>query len=94
MSKLLKLTGFTTLSTLVGVSYYYYVIDKPLYQQTAIHKTNLQVEKIIDNKAEFKHEHMTLDPHTVVQRPFAETVKDIWNKEVRGTVNWLYSWGK
>ncbi|CAG97881.1 Mic12p [Kluyveromyces lactis] len=94
MSKLLKLTGFTTLSTLLGVSYYYYVIDRPLYQQTALHKTNVQVENIIDNKAQFQYEHMSRDSQAVVQRPFAETVKDIWNKEVRNTADWLYSWGK
>lgn len=94
MSKILKLTGFTTLSTLLGVSYYYYVIDRPIYQNTGLHKTSKQVERVIDNKAEFVYERMGLEPQLVVQRPFTETVKDIWNKEVRNTANWLYSWGR
>lgn len=94
MSKILKLTGFTTLSTLIGVSYYYYVIDQPLYQQTDLYKTTVKVQDVIDNKMDFEQEHMSLEPQTIVTRPFGETIKDIWNKEVRSTANWLYSWGR
>lgn len=94
MSKILKLTGFTTLSTLLGASYYYYVVDQPLYQQTQLYQTNEKVQSIIDNKLDIEQDHMSLEPQVVLLTPFSETLKDLWNREVRNSAEWLYSWGK
>ncbi|SCW02543.1 LAFE_0F08746g1_1 [Lachancea fermentati] len=95
MSKLLKLTSVSVLTSALGVSYYFYVFDKDgyHYKNASWKRYSDHVQGIIDHKEDIPVEVIGSAPRNVVARPMGETMKDIWNQQVRSTVEWIYSFG-
>ncbi|GAV47380.1 hypothetical protein ZYGR_0H02210 [Zygosaccharomyces rouxii] len=97
MSKLIKLTSITSVSSTLAASYYFYFVDRDgfHYQNSQWKKIGDKVQGIIDGSG-------NINPSTpsnsnqviVVKRPMTETMKDLWNEQIRNTANWFYSWGK
>lgn len=94
MSKLIKLTSLTIISSLTGISYYYYVFDKPMYQQSSWYQLKEKVQGIIDKKEDISAEYMTTKSHYITIRPTIEIMKDLWNQQIRNGVEWIYSHGR
>lgn len=97
MSKILKLTSITLISGTLAASYYFYAIDRNgyHYQKSIWKKISDKTQGIIDRKEDITpSDPYNTHPRDIIQRPIVETMKDMWNKEIRESVNWIYSLGK
>lgn len=97
MGKLLKLTSITAVSSTLAASYFFYFVDRDgfYYQNSQWKKIGDKVQGIIDGSADIEPSTPSNSrPVIVVRRPMTETIKDLWNEQIRNTANWIYSWGK
>lgn len=97
MSKLLKLASIATVSSTLAASYYFYFVDRDgfHYQNSQLKKIGDKVQGIIDGSENIDQSTPPSSKQVVVvRRPMTETMKDLWNEQIRNTANWIYSWGK
>lgn len=96
MSKLIKLISLTAVSSAIAASYYSYVCSNNgyYYRNASWRRVGDHVQGILDRKEDIATSHISSKPQTVVLRPMSETMKDLWNEQVRNTVDWVYSLGK
>lgn len=97
MSKLVKLTSIAVVSSSLAASYYFYFVDRDgfYYNTSQWRKVGKQVQGIIDGSEDIDPSTPFSTKHvTVVKRPMTETMKDLWNEQIRNTADWIYSWGK
>ncbi|GAV52392.1 hypothetical protein ZYGR_0AG03830 [Zygosaccharomyces rouxii] len=97
MSKLLKLTSITAVSSTLAASYFFYFVDRDgfHYQNSQWKKIGDKVQGIIDGSENINPSSPPSSSQViVVRRPMTETMKDLWNEQIRNTANWIYSWGK
>ncbi|QLG72121.1 hypothetical protein HG535_0C04750 [Zygotorulaspora mrakii] len=97
MSKILKLSSITLLSSTLAVSYYYYAIDRDgyHYNNSIWKRISDRTRGIIDRKQDIvATDPFTTKPRDILRRPMVETMKDLWNEQIRSSVSWIYSLGK
>ncbi|AQZ15700.1 AIM5 (YBR262C) [Zygosaccharomyces parabailii] len=97
MSKLVKLTSITVVSSALAASYYYYFVDRDgfYYNNSQWRRVGSKVQGIIDGSEDIKPSTpCSTKSVTIVTRPMSETMKDLWNEQIRNTADWIYSWGK
>ena len=99
MSRVFKLTSFAVLSTTIAVSYYHYAVkDNGFHYETSEwKKINDKVKRVVDGTDVIQFSGLSdriKTPTDVIVRPRGETFKDLWNSEVRRTVQWIYSFGE
>ncbi|SCV03791.1 LAMI_0H10990g1_1 [Lachancea mirantina] len=94
MSKLLKLSSTAFLASVLTSSYYFYAVDRDgyHYQNSSWKRMSDYVQGVIDRREDIVGATSSDKPHDVVIRPFGETVKDLWNQQVRDVASWVYSW--
>lgn len=103
MGRLLSLTRFTLLGSTIAASYYYYFIynNGYYYNKSIFKRVNERVDGVIKDDAPIQtvfHEKLDMLSNRysrkLLTRSFSETLKDIWNEQVRNSVAWIYSLGK
>lgn len=97
MSKLFKLTSITLVSGSLAASFYYYAIDRDgyHYNHSIWKRIGDRTQALIDRKQDIvATDPFTTMPRDIIQRPIIETMKDLWNEQVRSSVSWIYSLGK
>ncbi|QHS71820.1 Mic12p [Saccharomyces paradoxus] len=61
-------------------------------------KQDHQVQYLMDRKEVVpggaKRKQVVMDNGTAWTRTMGESMKDIWNEQIRNSVDWIYSWGK
>lgn len=61
-------------------------------------KQDHQVQYLMDRKEVVpggaKRKRVVMDYGTAWTRTMGESMKDIWNEQIRNSVDWIYSWGK
>ncbi|SCU86936.1 LADA_0E01090g1_1 [Lachancea dasiensis] len=96
MSKILKLASITCLSSVLGGAAYMYIVDRNgyHYQNSSWKRVSDHVQGILDRRDDIIVHQTGQKAREVVVRPLSETMKDMWNAQVRSTADWVYSWGK
>ncbi|CCC68818.1 hypothetical protein NCAS_0B07340 [Naumovozyma castellii] len=105
MGVLWKTVSFTLVSSTVAASYYFYFIHRDGYQYKRAHwrKIDHDVQDIIEKRQKslvFQERNGVNqilkrgESQDVIYRPIKETMKDIWNEQIRTGVEWMYSIGK
>ncbi|EJS44704.1 fmp51p [Saccharomyces arboricola H-6] len=62
-------------------------------------KQDHQVQDLLDRKEGIpgvakNSKQLVTDGGTAWTRTMGESMKDIWNEQIRSSVDWIYSWGK
>ncbi|CCF57423.1 hypothetical protein KAFR_0C04330 [Kazachstania africana CBS 2517] len=103
MPRFIKITSLSLIMAAVGASYYYYFVnnDGYYYQKSLWKQIDDKVTDILQQKdstnSVFEENRKRLRDKTaqeLVARPMSETAKDIWNEQIRNSLEWFYSWGK
>ncbi|SCU80896.1 LAFA_0C01684g1_1 [Lachancea sp. 'fantastica'] len=96
MSKILKLTSVACLTSVLAGASYMYVINRNgyHYQNATWKRVSDHVQGILDRKDDLVVHQRGQKAQDVVIRPMGETLKDLWNAQIRSSVDWIYSWGK
>ncbi|AET38072.1 Mic12p Ecym_2333 [Eremothecium cymbalariae DBVPG len=92
MPRFIRAVSFVTIATVIGTSYYYYAVKRPLYKESEWYRVSTQTSGIINRKLELPVESADTSMQEYVVRSNKETMKDIWNEQIRSAVGWIYSW--
>ncbi|CCK69300.1 Mic12p KNAG_0C01860 [Huiozyma naganishii CBS 8797] len=101
MTRFTKLLSLASITSIVGISYYSYFINSNGYYYTHSQwkKVNDNVKSILDKNRQIPPFQDKLEmlqnqeARNVLVRPRIEIMKDIWNKSVRNSVEWIFSLG-
>ena len=103
MRLLSRLTSFSLGAVTAATSYYlYFIYDNGYYYNHSVFK---QIDDTVRDSIEnstpldsiFKRDINILNnknPQNIEVRYMKETFKDMWNAQIRNTVEWIYSFGK
>lgn len=103
MGGLLKLTSFTAMAGALAGSYYvYFVRDNGYYySKSALKRINDQVQDVVERRGNAEsvfQERIAMlkdsSARDLSVRSQSEMFKDLWNQQIRNTVEWIYSWGR
>lgn len=103
MGGLLKLTSFSAMAGAIAGSYYiYFVRDNGYYyNKSALKRVNDKVQDVVEKRGNvenvFQERIEMLKDRTARDlsvRSQSEMFKDLWNQQIRNTVDWIYSWGR
>ncbi|SCV05171.1 LANO_0H01618g1_1 [Lachancea nothofagi CBS 11611] len=96
MSKLLKLASIAGLTSSLGAAGYMYVVDRNGYhfKNATWKRVSDHVQGLLDRKSDIVVHARGQNAKDVVLRPWTETMKDMWNEQIRSGVDWVYSLGK
>ncbi|AGO10897.1 AaceriAFR614Wp [[Ashbya] aceris (nom. inval.)] len=92
MSRVLRYGSFSVLASVLGASYYYYAVASPLYTEAEWYRVSQQTAALIDRRIDIPVPESTTEGREYVVRSSKETMKDIWNEQIRSIVDWIYSW--
>ncbi|AMD19308.1 HBR407Cp [Eremothecium sinecaudum] len=92
MPRFFRVTSFAVIASLLGTSYYYYAVQRSLYKEAEWYKITSRTQDLIDRKADIPVRPVSINSQEYVVRTSQETIKDIWNEQIRNIVQWIYSW--
>ncbi|CAR30492.1 Mic12p [Lachancea thermotolerans CBS 6340] len=95
MSKVLKLTSVTLAASSLAAAGYFYAFDRDSYhyKNASWKRIGDHVQGILDRKEDIAVQRTSSEARDVTVRPIKETMKDLWNEQVRNTAQWVYSFG-
>lgn len=95
MSKIFKLTGITLAASSMAAATYFYAVDREgyHYKNASWRRIRDHVQGILDREEDIATHKTGAEAREITVRPIKETMKDLWNEQVRNTAHWVYSFG-